>query len=177
MLLDTWGGFCKPLKYKIYSKETKKSPFPIPIPIVIVIPVPLIVAVVVPSLFPIPSSSLWSLHPCSLFPCCLFAPHILVPHSLLIPLPLTSLFLIPSSSLCPSRPCSPFPHSWQLAPVIHPASSGLQGWGQVLGCSPLWYCGRSLTPAAHHPIIHPTSSSSQQWPGWAWGCHLGAVLL
>jgi hypothetical protein len=40
-------------------------------------------------------------------------------------------------SLCGVRSCIlPSPHrrvTWLLAPVIHPASSGSQGWGQVLG--------------------------------------------
>ena len=140
-----------------------------------------------PSLSPSPSPSLLLLHPhprpphchhchCRPHPC----PHppcVLVPHSLLIPLPLTSLFPIPSSSLCPLHLCSPFPHCRQLAPVIHPMSSGLQGWGQVLGCSPLWYCGCGLTPATHCCIIHPMSSGLQQWPGWVWGVPSGCCLV
>jgi len=173
---------CVPVLRSLIIPSALASLFPVPCSLII--PLPLT------SLFPVPSSSLQPLHPCSLFPHHPFAPHVLVPCSLLIPLPLTSLFPIPSSSLCPSHPCSPFlycpfaphilvpysliipspltlfPHCWLLAPVIHPMSSGLQGWGQVLGCSLLQYHGHGLTPAIHHPIIHPTSSGLQQWPGW-----------
>jgi len=105
------------------------------------------------SLFPVPSSFLQPLHP--------FGPHILVPHSLLVPLPLTSLFPIPLSSLCPSHPCSLFPHHQLLAPVIHPTSSGSQGWGQVLGCS---LCGIVVMWSWSHPC-HSSSCYPpyEQW--------------
>lgn len=64
----------------------------------------------------------------------------------------------------PSLPSSIIP------PVIHPTSSGLQCWGQVLGCH--LFCGVHScilpSPPCHvmwllAPTIHPVSSGLQGW--------------
>jgi len=93
-------------------------------------------------------------------------------------------------------PSSPHRHvMWPLAPAIHPASSGSQGWGWVLGCHLL--CGVCCVvfvawcsfmhpplPSPHHcvtwplaPMIHPASNGSQGW-GRCWiVCHCPSFML
>ena len=52
MLLDTWGGFFKLLKYKIYLKEAKPLPLPlvahhcIPMVVVVFVPIPSCIIIV-----------------------------------------------------------------------------------------------------------------------------------
>ena len=138
-------------------------PVPIPIPLIVVTPFPS----PSPSLSSSSSSSLsLSLSPlraCYLFPPHPFTPHVLVPHSLLVPSPLTSLFPVPSSSAAST--CDP-PHEQWLARL-----------GAGAGLFPIVVSQSWSHPTTHCPVIHPMSSSSQQWPGWAPGCHLGAVSL
>jgi hypothetical protein len=60
----------------------------------------------------------------------------------------------------PFGPCIPVPRSivsrrWLLAPAIHPASSGSQSWGWVLGVVP-WRWARWLTATvggARCPVV------------------------
>jgi len=59
MLLDTWGGFFKPLKYKIYLEEEKTPPLPLVAHhcvsvVVVVVVVPILVPINV-IVIPIPS--------------------------------------------------------------------------------------------------------------------------
>jgi len=83
----------------------------------------------------------------------------------------------------PPLPSPPRRVTWPLAPTIHPASSGSQGWGRVLGCRSFrsvrcvaFVAWRSFLhpplPSPHRrvtwplaPAIHPASSGSQGWGG------------
>jgi hypothetical protein len=96
------------------------------------------------------------------------------------------VFIAWRSFLHSPLPSPPHRVTWQLASTIHPASSGSQGWGRVLGCCS--FCGvhcvafialRSFlhpppSPPRHvtwplAPTIHPASSGSQGW-GRVLGC-------
>jgi len=140
MLLNTWGRFCKPLKYKIYLKETKKSPFPIPIVIVIPIPIPIPLIIVVFILSP----SLLSLSP-SLSPS---------------PLSLSSSFCP-----CPPHPCPSCPYCLVVVSLIWCGSQGghcvvVMVWSPILSLCPSLSSSSLLS---HCP--HPMSRGSWQWGG------------
>jgi hypothetical protein len=81
--------------------------------------------------------------------------------------------------VCASPPSPPLPSSccavvtWLLAPAIH-TSSGLQGWGQVLGCHLF------MPPSPPLPIVMPwcgdMAVSTHNPPHEQWLAGLGQVL-
>jgi hypothetical protein len=87
-------------------------------------------------------------------------------------------------SICGVHSCIlPSPHRrvmWPLAPTIHPTSSGLQGWGRVLGCCSLHgiHCV-AFVRASSPPLLSPSCDmavSTRDPPREQWLAGLGQVL-